>query len=749
MMLKTQQVLCVLSCTYLSVVNSHPNFIPPLAFWRIRGGDIESQSTSLSPAKDESTDTELSLDDKVQNALKKLGLTDTTSDNEKTGQCESGVCEIPPEVEPTNISSLEDATKPLEDEKKPPIKEGPHAMAERIVAEMGVTKDLAMAALGATAEKLDDNERKLDETAARALIQQELNLISSISEDREEVKQLVSEGHELFHARRALVYAEGNMENARAILEADKIDAAEEEDERKKIEEETEAEIQPELTNIDVDPGFDPVTNNLPSAVKEAPKSESPEDTTPPPEAKKTDVVFEATASQIQDLVLESPVPVLLDAYAPWCGPCKALTPALEEMAVKAGGAFRLVKVNTDNEKAISAALEVTALPTVFAIRDGKILNNFQGMPRDEEMIRNFMMGLLMPGDNFKPPVSDEQKKKFAELSNKLVKTAGSAGFSFVQRELLQTRMASHLDNLVDAYDGDMSGAEESAKIVRSLLSNVIRDPYDTKYRKLNLQNKKIAALITVYPPCLAMLKNVGFVAEESGDAMYIGAGKRVINTSRFTVARDCIEKWIDKNRHDIAVATRKRKDEAARLELAAAAAEEDDEEDVEDNTDVDAVFLKVRFEGKKKVHELKLDVEDSLKKIFDSLPYDKSEENYQITCVAKRLIVKSNDVSTLSKSLRSLGLAPSASLVIKIGNSQKGEPSKKLKERLSEQKKLKRGSHTMQSIGVYAKDDNAKGELVDGGGGTVYEQDVTDDEEEDTEKEDDSLSNTDTAKDD
>jgi len=148
-------------------------------------------------------------------------------------------------------------------------------------------------------------------------------------------------------------------------------------------------------------------------------------------------------------------------------------------------------------------------------------------------------------------------------------------------------------------------------------------------------------------------------------------------------------------------------------------------------------------------VHELKLDVEDSLKKIFDSLPYDKSEENYQITCVAKRLIVKSNDVSTLSKSLRSLGLAPSASLVIKIGNSQKGEPSKKLKERLSEQKKLKRGSHTMQSIGVYAKDDNAKGELVDGGGGTVYEQDVTDDEEEDTEKEDDSLSNTDTAKDD
>lgn len=754
-----QRALVVLLCTSHSMVIGHQSFRPPLAFWRIRGGgDTEGQSTTLSPAKEESTGTELSLDEKVRNAMEKLGLTGTTSDD-TTQQCEDGICELPPAVEPTEISSLEDDTKPTKDATQPPIREGPHAMAERIAADMDIGKDLAMAALGATGVVQADNERKFDETAARELIQQELNFISSVSEDQEEVKELVSEGHEVFHARRALAFAEGSMEDARAILEADQIDAAEEErrereeEEQKILAEEAENAKQPMMKTIDVDPGFDPAAGNLPTVKKEAPKNEFPEGMAPPPKAKKSDVVFEATTAQIQELVLESPVPVLLDAYAPWCGPCKTLTPALEEMAVKAGGVFRLVKVNTDNEKAISTALEVTALPTVFAVKDGKILNNFQGMPRDEEMVRNFMMGLMMPGDNFNPPVTSEQKEKFAELSTKLSKTAGAAGFSFAARERLQTRMASHLDDLVDAYDGDMAGAEESAQILRSLLSNVIRDPFNIKYRKVNLQNKKIGALINAYPPCITILKNVGFASDENGDTMIIAKEKKVVNVSSLTVARACIDKWIDTNRHKVAAANRKRKDDAARLELAAAVTEagEDDEEDTEDD-DVDAVLLKVRFEGKKKVHELKMHADDPLRKILDSLLHEKTGEGYQITCVAKRLIVKSDDDNTLSKSLRSLGLTPSAALVIKVGSSQQVEPTKNLKERASAQKNLKKGSHTMHSLGVYAKDDNAKGELVDGGGGVLYEQDVTDDEEEgeeNVEKNDDSDSSTDTAKND
>jgi len=75
--------------------------------------------------------------------------------------------------------------------------------------------------------------------------------------------------------------------------------------------------------------------------------------------------------------------------------------------------------------------------------------------------------------------------------------------------------------------------------------------------------------------------------------------------------------------------------------------------------------------------------------------------------------------------------LIPKASLVIKFTSADTEERSSgNLRERAAKQKK-KKGAHTMQSIGVYSKDDNVKGNIVDGGGGTCYEQDVTDDEEE------------------
>jgi thioredoxin-like negative regulator of GroEL len=56
--------------------------------------------------------------------------------------------------------------------------------------------------------------------------------------------------------------------------------------------------------------------------------------------------VFEVTSENFQKIVLESPVPVLVDVYADWCGPCKQLGPLLEGAAMKSGGMFRLAKVS-------------------------------------------------------------------------------------------------------------------------------------------------------------------------------------------------------------------------------------------------------------------------------------------------------------------------------------------------------------------------------------------------------------------
>lgn len=82
----------------------------------------------------------------------------------------------------------------------------------------------------------------------------------------------------------------------------------------------------------------------------------------PKPVARET-VVFEATAADLQHLVIESPVPVLLDVYADWCGPCKQLTPMLEDMAMKSGGMFRVVKINSEKQQSIAQLLKVEALP--------------------------------------------------------------------------------------------------------------------------------------------------------------------------------------------------------------------------------------------------------------------------------------------------------------------------------------------------------------------------------------------------
>lgn len=304
------------------------------------------------------------------------------------------------------------------------------------------------------------------------------------------MKQLVSEGFDPFFSRRSLAFSDMNIDDARAILIADQED---EDAEQKEMAKANEAPMK--TVTVEYPKDFDPTA----AAAQHEPQQQKP---TP---AKKEDVVFEGTTGDLQKLVIESPVPVLLDVYADWCGPCKQLTPALEQICINAGGMLRLVKINTDQQRQISSALEVTSLPTVFGIKDGKILNMFQGMPRDETMIRNFLMGLMVPGQSFNPPVTAEAKAKYDELSAKLLKLSAAASFSFSARERLQNKILKELDELVNVISGDdeestvgMAVADDTARVLRSLMSNVIQNPFDEKYRKIKLDNKVIASKVSL-----------------------------------------------------------------------------------------------------------------------------------------------------------------------------------------------------------------------------------------------------------
>lgn len=95
------------------------------------------------------------------------------------------------------------------------------------------------------------------------------------------------------------------------------------------------------------------------------------------------------TTENFQQEVLESSVPVLVDFYADWCGPCRALTPTLNELSAEAEGRYKVVKVNSDESGDLCAKYGISALPTLMVFKEGKPTVKMTGLQQKSRLVES------------------------------------------------------------------------------------------------------------------------------------------------------------------------------------------------------------------------------------------------------------------------------------------------------------------------------------------------------------------------
>ena len=161
--------------------------------------------------------------------------------------------------------------------------------------------------------------------------------------------------------------------------------------------------------------------------------------------------------------------PIIVDFWAPWCGPCKSLTPILEKVTKSYNGKIRLVKINIDENQGVASQLRIQSIPAVYAFFQGKPLDGFMGA-QTENQIKEFISSIIT--------------KSGGEVESDLDKILENANISLENGLFEEAR--EYFQNVLEA---DNNNINANAGVVKSYIAE---KEFDEAFKKLNSIPKEI-----------------------------------------------------------------------------------------------------------------------------------------------------------------------------------------------------------------------------------------------------------------